>query len=79
MVLWTLLMRVSLSPETVESLEDLTGKKITRNGDQVVQEVCEMAESEQSNNEEIDISVCSQTEKMTKDDKQWDSAPRLKD
>jgi len=46
-------MRVSLSPETVESLEDLTGKKITRNGDQVVQEVCDMAESEQSNNEEI--------------------------
>jgi len=63
-------MKLTLKPSTVESLEDLTGKKITRNGDQVVQEVCEMAESGQSNNEEIDISVCSQTEKMIEDDKQ---------
>lgn len=38
-------MKLTLKPSTVESLEDLTGKKITRNGDQVVQEVCEMAES----------------------------------
>lgn len=63
-------MKLTLKPETVESLEDLTGKKITRNGDEVVQEVCEMAEKGQSNNEEIDISVCSQTEKMTEDDEQ---------
>lgn len=63
-------MKVTLKPETVESLEDLTGKKITRNGDQVVQEVCEMAENGQSNNEGIDISVCDQTEKMTEGDEQ---------
>lgn len=36
-------MKVSLKPETVESLENLTGKKITRNGDEVVQRVCDMA------------------------------------
>jgi len=62
-------MKVTLKPETVESLEDLTGKKITRNGDQVIQEVCNMAENEQSDNSEPSISVCSQTEKMVSDEK----------
>jgi len=36
-------MKVTLQPETVESLENLTGKKITRNGDEVVQQVCDIA------------------------------------
>ena len=62
-------MKVTLKPETVESLEDLTGKKISRNADQVVQEVCEMVE-EGNDNEGISISVCNQTEKMTEGDKQ---------
>ena len=61
-------MKITLKSGTLESLEDLTGKKITRNGDQVIQEVCEMAENGQSNNEEINISVCSQTEKMIEGD-----------
>ncbi len=56
-------MKVTLKPETVESLEDLTGKKISRNADQVVQEVCEMAD-EENGNKGIGISVCNQTEKM---------------
>ena len=72
-------MKITLKSGTLESLEDLTGKKITRNGDQVIQEVCEMAENGQSNNEEINISVCSQTEKMIEGDERWDSAQRLKD
>ncbi len=62
-------MKLTLKPEVIESLEELTGKKITRNGNQVIQEVCEMAEK-QNENEGIDISVCSQTEKMTEGDKQ---------
>ena len=63
-------MKVTLKRGTIDSLEDLTNKKITRNGDQVVQEVCKMAENGQSNNEEINISVCSQTEKMIESDEQ---------
>ena len=63
-------MKLTLKPETVESLEDLTGKKITRNGDQVIQEVCKMAEKGENENEGIDISVCNQTEKMTENDEQ---------
>ena len=63
-------MKMTVNPETIESLEDLTGKKITRNGDQVIQEVCKMAEKGQNETEGIDISVCSQTEKMTEDDSQ---------
>ena len=60
-------MKLTLKPEVIETLEDLTGKKITRNGNQVIQEVCEMAEK-QNENEGIDISVCSRTEEITKDD-----------
>ena len=35
-------MKITLKPETIESLESLTGKKITRNGDEAVQRVCDM-------------------------------------
>jgi len=36
-------VRIQLSPETIDSLENLTGKKITRNGDEVVQQACDLA------------------------------------
>lgn len=40
-------MKVQLSPEVVASLEEITGKKITRNADQIIREVAEIAESVQ--------------------------------
>ena len=61
-------MKVQLSDETVSALEEVSGKKITRNGDQVIREVCEMAENGQENNSGPSISVCSQTEKMASDE-----------
>ena len=36
-------MKITMKPETVESLENITGKKITRNGDEAVQRVCDIA------------------------------------
>ena len=36
-------MKVKLSDSTLDSLEAVTGKKITRNGDQVIQELCDKA------------------------------------
>lgn len=42
MVSWYL-MRIQLSQDTINSLEDLSGKKISRNGDTVIQEVCDIA------------------------------------
>ncbi len=63
-------MKIQLSDDTVSALEEVSGKKITRNGDQVIREVCEMAENNQENNSEPSISVCSQTEKMVEDDEQ---------
>lgn len=63
-------MRVLLSNETLSALEEVSGEKISKNGDRVIRKVTEMAENGQNENEGIDISVCSQTEKMTEDDKQ---------
>jgi len=40
-------MKVQLSPECIQTLEEITGKKITRNADQVIREVAEIAESTQ--------------------------------
>ena len=37
-------MKISLKPDTVEKIEDITKKKITRNGDQIISELCEKAE-----------------------------------
>jgi len=40
-------MKIQLSPECVQSLEEITGKKITRNGNEIIQEVADIAESVQ--------------------------------
>jgi len=40
-------MRVSLTPTTVSVLEEISGKKITRNGDEIIREVAEMVEAQQ--------------------------------
>lgn len=36
-------MKVQLSQDTIQSLEDLTKTKISRNGDAIIQRVCDMA------------------------------------
>ena len=40
-------MKVTLSPECISSLEEITGKKITRNGNEVIREVVEIVEDQQ--------------------------------
>ena len=55
-------MRVSLSPETIESLEDLTSKRITRNGDEIIRQVIEMVENSEKSNS-IKMTVCDNTKK----------------
>ena len=40
-------MKVTLEDDVVDSLESLTGKKITRNGNAVIREVVEIAENTQ--------------------------------
>ena len=55
-------MRISLSPETIESLEDLTGKRITRNGDEIIRQVIEMVENSEKSNS-VKMTVCDNTKK----------------
>ncbi len=40
-------MRVSLDENVVNSLQELTGKNISKNGNEIIAEVIEMAESNQ--------------------------------
>lgn len=36
-------MRIQISENTIQSLEDLTRTKISRNGDAIIQKVCDIA------------------------------------
>ncbi len=55
-------MKVQLSPECIQTLEEITGKKITRNADQVIREVAEIAENAESE-DSIEMNVCDSTKK----------------
>jgi len=55
-------VKVTLSPECIESLEGITGKKITRNADQVIREVAAIAENAESK-DSIEMSVCDNTKR----------------
>ena len=56
-------MRVNLSESTISELEEASGKKITRNGDKVIEEVAQMA-LEKSSENGPEIMVCDNTEKF---------------
>ena len=36
-------MRITVSDDTLESLEKVTGQKISKNGDEIIQQVCDLA------------------------------------
>lgn len=62
-----LTMKVQLSPECIETLEEITGKKITRNADQVIREVAAIAEDAETN-DSIEMSVCDITKREMESD-----------
>ena len=43
-------MRISVDDENVSSLEELTGKNLSKNGNEIIAEVIEMAEAAQKPN-----------------------------
>ena len=40
-------MKITLEPDVIDSLESITGKKISRNGNEIIREVTEMVEASQ--------------------------------
>jgi len=61
-------MRVTLTPFTISILEEVSGKKIIRNGDEIIREVAEMAET-LDNEKSVEMTVCENTKKeMSKND-----------
>ncbi len=56
-------MRILIDDQVKDDLEDLTGKKLTKNGNSVISEVVEMAK-ESRGPEPVEISCCPKTEKL---------------
>ena len=58
-------MRVSLDDDVVNSLQELTGKNISKNGNEIIAEVIEMAEAGNKPNSPCWMeSDCSETEEV---------------
>ena len=63
-------MKIQLSDSTISALEEVSEKKITRNGDKVIKEVAEMAKQANENGPEKSIQVCDFTEKMANNEEE---------
>lgn len=63
-------MKIQLSESTISALEEVSEKKITRNGDQIIKEVAEMAKRANENGSEKSIEVCDFTEKMANNEEE---------
>ena len=57
-------MRINLSEKTLSELEEASGRKITKNGDEVILEVAKMAQKAQDKTLEPEITVCNNTEEF---------------
>lgn len=61
-------MRVTLTHYTISMLEEISGEKIIRNGDEVIRKVAEIAETVDSE-KSIEMMVCDNTKmEMSKND-----------
>jgi len=63
-------MKIQLSESTISALEEVSEKKITRNGDQIIKEVAEMAKRANEKGSEKSIEVCDFTESMASEENQ---------
>ena len=52
-------MQIALTDTTVERIEALTGKKLTRGGDKLVNEVLNVAEGRDPDDNEPRVMICS--------------------
>ena len=70
-------MKIQLSESTISALEEVDETKITRNGDQIIREVAEMAKRANEKGSGKSIEVCDFTESMASNEeeteaKNWD-------
>lgn len=57
-------MRISIDQKNSEEIESLTGKTLTKNGNELIGQIIEMAKKSDENGSEKCIEVCDFTEKM---------------
>ena len=63
-------MRIELKPETVQALEDASGQKLSKNGDQIIREIAEKAQDAEvaENGSGLEMTVCDVTKKEMEQD-----------
>ena len=76
-------MKIQLSESKISALEEVSETKITRNGDQIIREVAEIAKRANEKGSEKSIEVCDFTESMANNEeetevKNWDFVQELK-
>ena len=62
-MLMSFFMRIAIDDQVKDELEELTGKKLTKNGNSMISEVVQMAK-EAKGPEPVEISCCPKTEKL---------------
>ena len=63
-------MRIQIDQKNAEEIQSLTGKSLTKNGNELVGEVIEMAKKSNENGPEKSIEVCDFTEKMANNEEE---------
>ena len=66
-------MRIQIDEKNAEEIESLTGKPLTKNGNELIGQVIEMAKKSDGNVSEKSIQVCDFTEKMANNEEETEA------
>ena len=63
-------MRISIDQRNAEEIESLTGRTLTKNGNELVGQIIEMAKKSDENGSEKSIEVCDFTKQMANNEEE---------
>ena len=66
-------MRISIDQKNSEEIESLTGKTLTKNGNELIGKIIEMAKKSDNDGSEKSIVVCDFTESLANDEEETEA------
>lgn len=66
-------MRIQIDQKNAEEIESLTGKPLTKNGNELVGQIIEMAKKSDGNGSKKSIEVCDFTKSMADNDEETEA------
>ena len=66
-------LRISIDQKNAEEIESLTGRTLTKNGNELVGQIIEMAKKSDWNGSKKSIEVCDFTEKMASNEEETEA------